>query len=67
MKSNLGTWDKILRIILALTALILYITGVTSGTLGIVLLIIGGILALTAFINYCPLYGLFGISTKPKH
>lgn len=66
MKSNMGSWDKILRILLALTALILYITGVTSGTLGIALMIVGGVLALTAFINYCPLYSIFGISTQPK-
>ncbi|MEY2925482.1 MAG: hypothetical protein RLZZ337_2032 [Bacteroidota bacterium] len=63
MKKNMGSTDRIVRIILAIIFGILYFTGTVSGTLGIVLLILGGVFLATSVINFCPLYTLFGIST----
>lgn len=65
MKKNMGTSDKIIRSLLALVVVVLYYTGVISGTLGIVLLVLAGIFVLTSFISFCPLYWPFGISTCP--
>ncbi len=65
MKKNIGVADRIIRIIIALIIGILYFTNVITGTLGTVLLIIGAILLITAIINFCGLYALFGISTCP--
>lgn len=63
MKKNMGSADKIIRIIIAAIIGLLYFTGTISGTLGIVLLVLAGIFVLTSFISFCPLYAPFGIST----
>jgi hypothetical protein len=63
MKKNMGSTDRIVRIILAIIFGVLYFTGTVSGTSGIVLLILGGVFLATSVINFCPLYTLFGIST----
>jgi hypothetical protein len=66
MKTNMGTTDKIIRTLLAVLIAVLYFTGVISGTLGIVLLVLSAVFLLTSFISFCPLYYPFGISTKCK-
>jgi len=66
MKKNMGTIDKIVRIVLALVAVVLYFTNVVSGVFGIVLLVLAGIFVLTSLIGFCPLYFPFGISTCKK-
>lgn len=66
MKINIGKFDRVIRIILAALISTLYITGVISGTLGVVLLIAGGILLVTALINFCPLYSIIGVNSCPK-
>ncbi len=63
MKKNMGSTDKIIRLIAAALILILYFANVVSGTLGIILLVVAGIFVATSFINFCPLYAPFGIST----
>lgn len=65
MKKNMGSADRIVRLILAALFAVLYFTGVVSGTLGIVLLVLGAVFALTSFISFCPLYSIFGMSTCP--
>lgn len=66
MKINIGKFDRVIRIILATLISTLYITGVISGTLGVVLLITGGILLVTALVNFCPLYSIIGVNSCPK-
>lgn len=63
MKKNMGTKDKILRTLVALIILILNYTGIVSGTLGIILLVLAGIFAITSFVSFCPLYLPFGLNT----
>ncbi|MGZ3846202.1 MAG: YgaP family membrane protein [Flavisolibacter sp.] len=66
MKSNLGTTDKIIRIIIALVIGVLYFTNNISGIIGTILLIVGIILVLTVLINFCPLYFLLGLRSNKK-
>ena len=66
MKKNMGSTDKIVRIILAAIVAILYFTNVISGTLAIVLGALALIFVLTSFISFCPLYPILGINTKKK-
>lgn len=66
MIANMGNTDKIIRILAAVLIVILYFTQLISGTLAIILLVLAGIFILTSFINFCPLYLPFGISTRPK-
>ncbi|TBM98383.1 DUF2892 domain-containing protein [Hyunsoonleella flava] len=63
MKKNMGSADRIIRIIIAAIVGILYFTETISGTLGLILLIVAGIFVLTSLISFCPLYAPFGIRT----
>lgn len=64
MKLNIGSPDRIIRILVAVVIAVLYFTGVISGTLAVVLLVFAGIMLITAVVGLCPLYALFRISTK---
>lgn len=66
MKRNMSTADRSIRLVIAALIIILYLTNVIAGTLGIVLLVIAGILMLTSFVGYCPLYSLLGIHTHSE-
>jgi hypothetical protein len=63
MKKNMGTADRIIRVIIAASVGVLFFTGTISGTLGIVLLVLAGVFVLTSLISFCPLYAPFGIRT----
>lgn len=63
MKANMGNTDKFIRIILAILFSVLYFTKTVTGTMGIVMLLLGGIFLLTSIISFCPLYVLLGINT----
>jgi len=66
MKKNIGTIDKIIRIIAAVIISMVYISGVVTGALGFIFLIIGGILLITAVIDFCPLYKLLKFKGTKK-
>ncbi len=66
MKKNVGSADRIIRIILAIVFAILYFAKIVTGTWGIVLLVLAIIFLLTALISFCPLYVIFGINTCKK-
>ncbi|MCL6524380.1 MAG: DUF2892 domain-containing protein [Thermoflavifilum sp.] len=63
MKTNMSKLDRLIRFLIAIVLGILYFTHTVTGTWGIVLLIVGIVLLLTALINFCPLYRILGIST----
>ena len=63
MKPNMGTMDRIIRLIIAAIVAVLYFTGAIGGTLGIVLMVLAGVFVLTSLIGFCPLYAPFGIRT----
>lgn len=63
MKANMGSTDKMVRLIVAALIAILYFTNVISGTLGIVLLVLAAVFVLTSVVSFCPLYAPFGINT----
>lgn len=69
MKRNMNKVDSTIRIVIALAIAALFYFEVVSGTLAYVLLGIAAIFVVTAFVRFCPLYRLFGISTcsiEPK-
>lgn len=66
MKPNMGTFDRILRVLVAIVVFALYETENVSGATATILLVLSGIFILTSFIGFCPLYLPFGISTRPK-
>ena len=66
MKANMGSTDKIIRILIAIVIGVLYYTGTISGTLALVLGVFAVIFVLTSLISFCPLYLPMGISTCKK-
>ncbi len=66
MKKNVGTIDKAVRILVAALIAVLYFTNLISGTLALVLLALAGIFIITAFLNFCPIWWAFGLSTRKK-
>ncbi|HEX5624764.1 MAG TPA: DUF2892 domain-containing protein [Saprospiraceae bacterium] len=66
MIKNMGSTDKMIRVVVAVVFIILFATKVVTGTLGVVLLAFAGIFLLTSLIGFCPLYYPFGISTCKK-
>ncbi|MCV9388414.1 YgaP family membrane protein [Reichenbachiella ulvae] len=66
MKSNMGTLDRVIRIVVALVLGILYYFGVISGIWATILIGLSVIFILTSLVSVCPLYLPFGISTCSK-
>lgn len=64
MKQNMGSLDRILRILAALVIAVLYFTGQISGTAAIILGVFAVIFLLTSFLGFCPLYVPIKFSTK---
>lgn len=66
MKANMGLLDRAIRLIITFVIFGLYYANVISGTLAIVLIVVAGIFFLTSLMGFCPLYTIFGISTRKK-
>ena len=64
----MGSADRIIRAIIAITLGVLYYynVGFMTGTLGIVLLVVAAVFLLTSLVSFCPLYVAIGLSTKSK-
>jgi hypothetical protein len=66
MKKNMGTVDKVIRLLVAVVVLVLYFTHVISGTMAVILIILAGVLVVTSLLGFCPLYLPIGLSTSKK-
>ncbi len=66
MQANMGNIDRIVRLVIAVIIAAMYFSGTLTGTLGIVLLVLAAVFAVTGFISFCPLYMPFGINTRKK-
>lgn len=63
MKKNMGSADRIIRLILAALFIILFIFNYVTGIFGYILLALAAIFILTSLVNFCPIYAIFGIKT----
>lgn len=61
----MGNTDRMIRLLVAVVIAVLYFTNTITGTLGMVLLVLGGVFLLTSLISFCPLYTLVGLNTCP--
>ncbi len=66
MKPNMGSEDRVIRLILAAIVVGLYFSRTVTGTLGIVLMVFAAVFALTSFMGFCPLYTAVGFTTKKQ-
>ena len=64
MKKNMGTVDRVVRLILAGAVLVLYLTGVISGTTAVILGALAVVWVVTSLLGFCPLYLPLKISTR---
>ena len=64
MTKNMGTADRVIRILIALAVAVLYFTHKISGTLAIVLGIVAIAFLVTSLVGSCPSYLPFGLSTR---
>lgn len=63
MKKNMGSTDRMIRVIFAMVVSILFFTHTITGTIGWILLVLAGVFLATSFISFCPLYVPLGINT----
>ena len=63
MKKNVGTADRIIRLLIFVVVGILYFADLISGTLALVLGAVALIALVTSLIGSCGLYTVFGWST----
>jgi hypothetical protein len=66
MKKNMGSTDKIVRVLVAVVIGILYFTDQITGTAAIILGIFAVVFLLTSAIGFCPLYLPLKLSTIKK-
>lgn len=63
MKKNVGSIDKIVRIVIAIVALWAAYTHQVASPWDYVLYAVAGIMVVTSFMGSCPLFSIFGINT----
>ena len=66
MTKNMGTVDRVVRILAAIAVAVLYLTHVISGPLAIILGVIAVVLVVTGFVGTCPAYLPLKLSTAKK-
>lgn len=66
MKANMGSIDRIIRVVIAAVIAGLYFFNVINGVVAIILLSLAGVFVLTSAISFCPLYTLVGVNTCEK-
>jgi hypothetical protein len=66
MKKNMGSADRVIRVMLAALVAVLYFTNVISGTTAIMLAVLAIVFVATSLLSFCPLYLPFGLSTLRK-
>lgn len=64
MTSNVSTTDRIIRLVIAAGALVGAIALGLGSAVGVVLILVAVVMVATAVVGFCPLYRLFGISTR---
>lgn len=66
MKKNMGTVDRVVRILAAVVVVALYLTGQISGTAAVVLGFFAVVFVATSVVGSCPLYLPLKLDTRGK-
>lgn len=66
MVKNMGSADRIIRLIIVAVIAALYFAGQITGTAALILGIIAIVFFATSLIGWCPVYTPLGISTKKR-
>ncbi len=62
-QKNVGSIDKVIRLLLAVTLVVLAYTGVLVGTWMYVAYVAAAVLVITSLFSFCGLYAIFGMNT----
>jgi hypothetical protein len=65
MTKNEGTVDRIIRAVVGIAALLGAVAIGIGSVGGVLLLVVGAILVVTAAVGFCPLYRVLGLNTCP--
>jgi len=63
---NMGSLDRVLRIVVALVLAYFAVTGVVTGGIAVGAWIVAAIFLVTSLIGFCPAYRLIGVDTCGK-
>ncbi len=63
MKKNMGSVDRIVRIVIVIALAALYFTGTVTGLWGTIALVAAAIFTLTSLVGFCPIYSILGVKT----
>lgn len=63
MNANVGSTDKMIRIVAGIVAAVVAFLVGAGSVLGIVLLVVAAVMLVTGFTGFCPLYRLIGVNT----
>jgi len=64
--NNLGTADRLVRLVAGLALLLLGWSGAVEGLAGTIMKVLGFVPLATAMIGFCPAYLPLGLSTRKK-
>ena len=66
MKQNIGSTDRVIRLLLAIVMTGLFLGKLVTGTIGIILIILSAVFLITGMVKFCPIYFPFKINTNRK-
>ncbi len=66
MKKNIGSIDKIVRLLLAAVFILLFVFNVVTGLVGYILLALAAVFIFTALVNWCPIWAMLGLHTDKR-
>jgi len=64
VQTNENTADRVIRVVIAVAAVVGGLAVGAGSVLGLVLFLVAVIMLVTAAIGFCPLYRIFGLSTR---
>lgn len=66
MKKNMGTVDRVVRLLIAAVIAVLYFAGQITGLAALILGVLAVVFVLTSAVGSCPLYYPLNLSTRRK-
>lgn len=63
---NRGSFDRVIRIVIAVIIAYLFYVDYISGVVGMLLLVVAGFFIGTSLAGFCPLYKMLGITSFKK-
>ena len=66
MHNNMSNVDRAVRAVIAAAALVVAIVVGAGSVAGLVLLVVGALMGVTAAVGFCPLYALFHVDSHGR-